>query len=74
MSGFGKPADIKHTHFSTKKIRNIAFLAEKASRAVHSNAHMATPDKRQVLGTLAQIKRECESLLQLELLTPDQRE
>lgn len=74
MSGFSKPADIRHTHFSTQKIRKIAFLAEKASRAVHSNAHMSTPDKKQVLGTLAGIKRECESLLQLELLTPEQRE
>lgn len=74
MDGFSKPADIRHTTFSTKKIRKILFVAEKASRAVHSNAHMSTPDRKNVLGMLASIKRECESLLQLELLTDAQRE
>lgn len=74
MSEPRQPVELRHTHFSTDKINKIRWLAEKASRAVHSNGHMITADKKQVLGLLSALKKECDSLLQLSMFSPEQLE
>jgi hypothetical protein len=59
---------------STRKIRAIRQLAEKASRLIHSNAAIHREDKKMVLGVLAQAKKQLNSILQLEMFSPDQLE
>lgn len=59
---------------STRKIRDIRRLVVKASGAIHSNAGIHREDKKMVLGVLAAARKELDSILQLEMFTPDQFE
>lgn len=59
---------------STRRLREIRRLAEKASKAIHSNAAIHREDKRMVLGVLAAAKKLIDETLQLELFSPDQLE
>lgn len=45
-------------------------LVNRASRAVHSNAHMANADKVPILADLAKLRKGVEDVLQLKLF-PD---
>ena len=59
---------------STRALRNIRYLVEKASRGVHSEARMVRADKLPILKALAGAKAELDKILQLDMFSPDQLE
>ena len=64
----------KKIPISTRKLRAIRNLAEKAGRAIHSNAAIHREDKKMILGVLAAAKKMIDEVLQLDLFSPDQLE
>jgi hypothetical protein len=64
----------KKIPISTRRLREIRRLAEKAGKAVHSNAAIHREDKKMILGVLAAAKKMIDEVLQLELFSPDQLE
>lgn len=59
---------------STRRVRNLRLLVEKASRKIHSDVRINVDDKKQVLGMLAAAKKELDMILQLEMFSPGQLE
>lgn len=51
----------------TRRIRQIRYLVERASKAVHSDGRMHAGDKKMILGKLAGAKKELDGILQLEI-------
>lgn len=56
----------------TRKIRQIRWLVELASKAVHSDGRMHVGDKKMILGKLAGAKKELDIILQLEMFPQHQ--
>lgn len=47
-------------------------LVSRASRAVHSNAHMVNADKVPILADLAKLRKGIEDCIQLKLFSDEQ--
>lgn len=66
------PSDIadlstRNVRVSTRDIRAIRFLVEKASKKIHSDGRISREDKTMILGTLAGAKKRLDKILQLEM-------
>ena len=70
MTTFTRPKPTKKIPVGVPVVEEWLRLVNHASRAVHSNAHMANADKVPVLANLAKLRKGLEDLLQLKLF-PD---
>jgi len=72
VTTFNKPKPTKKVPVSVETLERWRGLVNKASRGIHSNAHMVNADKVPLLGALARVRKEVDDHIQLKLFSDDQ--